>query len=543
MTLKKTQTVTELWQITQNWLMQLGYKANTKFCREEITTHPDYPAITAVIDFLESGSMPYQAVKADASNINEFNYPALAHMQQPGNSYMHIISNAAAWDAQKEITQHWSGIVIFAEKNAVWHNVQNDKYGKENARNKSIKWLYLFTGAILLIASFILLPTFGFNALGLLALAGLVISIGALGAELGYQSAVVKQVCGTISKAGCEQVLKSKYAKAVLGITPADAAVLYFATQFLLYLLGGLFAPLRQGLSLIATGGIAVAVWSIYTQAVKLKQWCALCLGIAAILIAQAIIAISFSFTTIPYFGIGSFVVLFFILALVLLPIKQLIKTNKQNQLKLAELKKWKADAELFNILLYNQQQVDTVVWENDLVIGKKNAPVLITVACNPYCGPCAQAHKQLDDLLHRFKDKIRVQIRFLCNDKDTADKRTVAVKAILQNSLSINDNTQLQQMLTDWFAWMDFEKWNTKWSQQIPLLPSACKSPLSPPLGDRGFLHAQWIQQSNIQFTPAFFINGRKLPGRYNLIDLENLIPQLTNTIKDDDTEIISSN
>ena len=71
------------------------------YCQQEITSHPDYPAITSVIDFLEAGNMPHQVVQADATYISQFNYPLLAHIKQPGNEYIHIIPNATAWDEQK----------------------------------------------------------------------------------------------------------------------------------------------------------------------------------------------------------------------------------------------------------------------------------------------------------------------------------------------------------------------------------------------------------------------------------------------------------
>ncbi len=528
MALKKTNTVTELWQLTQNWLLLLGNKPNTKYCREEITTHPDYPAMTSVTDFLDTGNMKYQAVEADASYIHEFNYPLIAHIRQPGHEYMHIIPNAAEWDNQKEITQHWTGITIFPEKNSSWQNEQNSIYQKNDFKNK------VFATAITLagLCIFIILSAKQLNPLvitfGLLSLIGLIISIVLLATELGYQSQIVKQVCGAVSNGGCEKVLKSKYAKGFFGITPADLSVLYFATQFILYLLSAYFINLFNGLLLIAFGGTAIAVWSIYTQAVKLKQWCALCLGIAAILILQTTLAI-----VLPNYQlliqnsitpVAAFLISIVLLSFILLPVKQLIKTNNTNQQKLAELKKWKTDASLFATLWQQEQQVDTTIWQNDLVIGNPNAPIIITVACNPYCGPCAQAHTALDNLLKHFDGKVKIQIRLLCNAENETDKRTIAVKAILQNAEILNSTAELQQMLTDWFEWMDFEKWNAKWHQNNNI-----------DVNNRLNLHGRWVDDSKIQFTPTFFINGKKMPGRYNLKDLVKMLPQLGEILKNE--------
>jgi protein-disulfide isomerase len=275
----------------------------------------------------------------------------------------------------------------------------------------------------------------------------------------------------------------------------------------------------------LAFSGIAVAAWSIYTQAVKLKQYCALCLSIVAVLVLQSITALFIiqqfilnEISSSVYIGFGSFIALFFILALVLLPTKQLIKTNNSNKLKLAELKKWKLDAGLFINQWQQEQEVDTAIWANDLLIGNPFAPLLITVACNPYCGPCAKAHQQLDNLLHRFANKLKVQIRLLCNAENENDKKTVAVKAILQKAATIKTNSDLQQMLTDWFERMDYEKWDAKW-----------KSDNTINVNKRLQEHSKWVVDSAIAFTPTFFINGKKLPGRYNLDDIEILIPQLT--------------
>ncbi|MEP7237504.1 MAG: vitamin K epoxide reductase family protein [Ferruginibacter sp.] len=513
-------TAPELWQLTQTWLLLLGNKPNTKFCREEITTHPDYPAMTAVTDFLDAGNMHYNAVQADASYIHEFNYPLLAHISQPGQQYLHIIPNATEWDKQKEITQHWSGIALFPEKNTAWQNEQNSLYEKEFFKNKVFAAVLIIGALGLFIASAMQQANIA-TVFGLLSLLGLVISIFLLGTELGYQSQLVKQVCGAVSSGGCEKVLKSKYAKGMLGITPADAAVLYFAAQFIFYLLSPWFTSFLNFLLLTAFAGAVIAAWSIYTQAVKLKQWCTLCLGVVAVLLLQT--GVTFLITGLQLLNLSSiqpllfFIFLIAILTVAMLPVKTLIKTNKTNKQQLAELKKWKTDAGLFITQWQQEQEVDTTIWENDLLLGDVNAPILIMVACNPYCGPCAKAHTQLDELLHRFAGKLKVQVRLLCNAKDEKDKLTIAVKAILQKAEMAESNTELQQMLTDWFTWMDYKKWIDKWQPDITL-----------DVNKRLNEHSKWVADSAVQFTPTFFINGRKLPGRYKLNDIAILLPQL---------------
>ncbi len=527
---KQTETK-ELSTIAHQWLTATGIKTNAAYTKEAITTHPDYPAMTAVTDFLESGGMEYDAVQADASYIHEFNYPLLAHIKQPGNEYLHLINDASVWDKEKSITENWSGIALYAVKGATWHNEENDAAEKLAQKNKYIAAAFVVASLALFIGSvYVQLRDANFlkvgipqllavSHFGLLSLAGLAISIAALGTELGYQSKLVKQVCGTVGNGGCEKVLGSKFAKGFAGITPADASVLYFAAQFILYLIGCFYNPILAGIITIAFAGVAVTAWSIYTQAVKLKEWCALCLCVVAVLVGQIVIAfIQFDVTNFvmiePY--------LFYAIAIALitiayLPIKQLIKTNSKNKQQLASFKKWKTDASLFMAQWEKEPTCDNTIWENDLLIGNSDAPIRITVACNPYCGPCASAHKKLDELVEKYPTKIVVQVRLLCNPTNADDKRTIAVKAILQKAIVLKNNNELQAMLTDWFEWMDYEKWDAKWKMDKDINVS-----------DALIKHEAWNNATGITHTPTFFINGRQIPGRYNINDIEKMILQL---------------
>jgi protein-disulfide isomerase/uncharacterized membrane protein len=513
---QQKETQTELAAIAHHWLTAIGIKINKTHCTQEITTHADYPAITSLVDFLDAGNMRYQAVQADASYIHEFNYPLLAHIKKPGNEYLQSIPNASAWDAQKETTQHWSGITIFPEKNTTWHNEENTLAIKAAQKQQYLFAAWCGIGVLFFAVSAYYRQELWYNIFGLFSLIGVFISIAAFGTELGIQSNAVKQVCGAVSKGGCETVLKSKLAKGIFGITPSDMAVLYFAAQFLVYLVAAFFTNTFSTLPYIGLLGIAIAGASIYTQAMIIKKWCALCLGIASILLLQGLVAPfllnSFSLQSLLIFGLT-----ILLITAILLPIKTLLKANITAKPKLVELTKWQADASIFLARLEKEQTVDTTTWENDLVIGNPNAPIMITVACNPYCGPCAKAHKELDKILEKFEGKVKVQIRLLCNPANEKDNRTIAVKAILQQAITIENNKNLQAILNDWFEWMNYEKWITKWNIKEP---KDIKNIL--------LKHEKWVTENNVTHTPTFFVNGKKLPNRYGLLEIEQLIPNL---------------
>ncbi|XZF14122.1 thioredoxin domain-containing protein [Chitinophagaceae bacterium MMS25-I14] len=514
----------ELSAIAYSWLSQTGNKINESYCTEEINGHPDYPSLTALTDFLESGGLDYEAVQANASYIHEFNYPLLAHIKQPGNEYLHMVADATAWEKEKEVTKEWSGIVLYTVKGSLWHNEENELLQKTQQKNKAVAAAFIAAGIIFFTASVFAYSYWPVNIFGLLSLAGLAVSIAASGAELGYQGTLVKQVCGTVSNGGCEKVLRSKFAKGFAGITPADTSVLYFTTQFALYLAGCRYHPLLAGIINIGFGGIAVAAWSIYTQAVKLKEWCALCLCIVGVLLLQSVISFintDTSYTSGTYISCISFGLCALLFTLAFIPLKQLIKTSSNQRKELTALKKWKTDASLFLTQLDAEPPADISIWENDLLLGDAHAPVRITVACNPYCSPCARSHETLDSLLEKFAGKISVQVRLLCHTHNEKDTRTVAVRAILQKAAELNDNSMLHEMLTDWFHWMNLDKWQQKWQPDN-------KTDVMHVLQQ----HENWMNETGITHTPTFFINGKRMPGRYQLNDLEKLIPQLAGAL-----------
>lgn len=392
----KKNTSAELWQTTHNWLMVSGNAVNKKYCREEVSTHPDYPSLTAVTDFLDTGGMEYNAVQADASYITEFNYPLLAHIKQPGHEYMHLISHSGEWDSEKEITKNWTGIVLYPDGGARWQHKEHDAYRLKQQRNR------VWQIAAVLFASgiFTLLvynnPNPVYAMMGILSLTGIVLSTWITGTELGVQNSIVKQVCGAVGKGGCEKVLKTNYANGFAGLTTGDLALIYFTTQFATFIGTAIYPAMFSAMLLVSFTGIVVAGWSIYTQAVTLKQGCALCLGIVAVLLLQFVLAVFVAANTgilsmFNWQAIASFAALACLAGLIVQPIKQLLTDNHTNTQKLAELKKWKLDAGLFLAQWQQEQKIDTTEWENDLIIGNPQAPVKIIVACNPYCGPCAK--------------------------------------------------------------------------------------------------------------------------------------------------------
>ncbi|RZJ91798.1 MAG: hypothetical protein EOO20_04050 [Chryseobacterium sp.] len=514
--------IKEFWQISLKWLKSCGVELNKEYVRDEIVTHQDYPSLTALTDFLDSGSMKYLAVEGSQDYLSAFQYPLLAHIDVPGEQYMRIIETEDDWHSHPGLLQNWSGIVLMPTDERQWYNDDHQEVHKK-ARQMSIVFIsiciLMFVSLFIMSRLTIDLYNIWFSLLSILGVAfGLVLFV----TELGFQNHIVKQVCGALSDDGCEKVLNSRYASGFLGITPADLTLLYFSSQYV-FLFICIFSGVNSSLSFVLSYiGIFPAVWSIYTQSVLIKKWCVLCLGVVTILILQFVLVQFYPPIFLDFKEILIFMAVLLLLLLILYPIKALLKTIISNKKSLLELKKFKSDPGLF---LYEWEKgisVDTEYWDNEIIIGEPKAPIRVTIACNPYCDPCAQAHFEMEKIMERYPANVCLQIKFLSfnfSNNPLAQKIDEANSLILNTLIKLDDSLEVKKAVDDWFRVMDISQWKKRWRQDDSIDVA--------PLLSR---HFNWISTNQITYTPTIFINGKKLPGLYALKDFAAMIPGLLN-------------
>jgi protein-disulfide isomerase/uncharacterized membrane protein len=527
--------ITELWQTSLQWLKACGFTANKKFIESELTSHPDYPALTSLVDMLDAGGFEYNAVSTDLSYKKEFTYPLLAHIRRGADEQgLLLVNNEGEWDTNTALKESWSGVLVMPEKGASWQHPDNDAAIKKEKQVAFTNYAAAAVVALIVLLTLIRQPGIYYSIFTILSAVGFVIAWLTFNTEMGVQSKLVKQVCNSVNpEGGCDKVLKSDQAKGILGVTPADASLAWFVVQF-----GAVIAALwLPGLATFAVTaaqfallGIAAAAWSLISQKFIVKQWCALCLSIAAVLILQFGLALllpvftahyDFRYTAV-YLAAGIAV-----LVLVIQPLKRLVKSSIQQATLQQQLKKWQQDANVFNGLSQQQEAVDITPWVSDLQLGNAAAPVQLTVACNPYCGPCAKAHATIDALLHKQAKNIGVTVRFTANTKVEGDKRTNAVRLMLQECNGKNP-AEKAAILHNWFTHMDEEKWLQQYNPNRSLdVEGVLKQ------------HEDWAETANIQFTPTFFVNGRQMPGQYKIDDLAVLLPQLSASMQEEEEAV----
>lgn len=167
----------------------------------------------------------------------------------------------------------------------------------------------------------------------------------------------------------------------------------------------------------------------------------------------------------------------------------------------------------MFAKLLNDEVQYALPAMADALIIGEPNAPYTITMVSNPYCQPCAKAHKALNEWLPNRPDvKLQVVFSTANNEKDIKTE----IAAHLMRMRLNGDNALLKNALDDWY-----EQKQKNYDAWAKLYPAINTSDVSAQLETQ----KAWCKMTEITGTPTLFINGRRLPQNYQPEDLKYFI------------------
>jgi len=518
--------------IISKWLSEIGIRVSGKYLKQQLQTHPDYPSMLCITDTLESLGIEHAAVQIDKEQLPEIPVPFLAHLTGNGGEWVMVKSRDDLDQQFPHFYDRWKGTVLAAEKTEGWRNIENER---ELEKERIGKYLVLIFAGILSIIIFTALLTAGtILDAGLLmsALAGILICWLIETKDLGIDNILADQVCG--AKADCNAVIHSKASKLPGGLSWGDIGLIWFTFQFL-FLLNSVLSENTQEanhlLSLCALLYLPFTSFSLFYQWRVAKKWCRLCLIVVGIILVQFALLlpnILINGLQWPGYSTSATAILLLIIGIIgWLSVKRLFVEKKQLEMDKSGLQRFKNNTDIFLALLLKQRRVDTSAWERELQIGNPSGDVQITVACNPYCGPCAKAHQVLNNLVEVDKE-LGLTVRFTIYSSIKEDKKTKAVEFIYQlieTRRAISTENELIQyqkkLLNDGFEWMDFEKFKSKYSilRNFDVNDSLKK-------------HETWGRETNIKFTPTIFLNGYELPKVYNIEDLKFMIRAMKDSI-----------
>jgi uncharacterized membrane protein/protein-disulfide isomerase len=519
----------------------LDVKITGTTLKNSIEEHPDYPSLLSISDVLNNFGIANISANINMKRFSEVPTPFITSIKgkkapvdffavvseiKNGNVLFHNHENGK-WEtcAVEELYNRSSGVVLMAEvEEHAGEKNYKELAGAENRKMILFLAVSLCIPLILLFSGVLSLIQNGINALlpftfSILTLLGAITGVLLILYELDQYTPVIQKICKPGNKINCGAVLQSKASK-IAGISWSTIGFSYFTGQILLLLFSGITNPVSLFLvSLLNALAAPYILFSIYYQWRMVKQWCVLCLTVQILLFLQFLTAlIGHWHTAIPLKEVLTASVLVsvamaylipFVAVSLLVPAYHAAKSSKTNKLQLQRLKH---NPQVFEALLTKQKGIFKSTEGLGIILGNSNATTRIIKVCNPYCWPCSESHKIVEDLLDNNPD-LQVQIIFLSSN-DANDPR----KSIVRHLMAIaekGDETLIKEALDNWYL-KNNDKDYESFSREYPL-----NGELQKQFGKIQNMH-DWCLETNIQFTPTFFVNGYQLPEIYNVTDLK---------------------
>jgi uncharacterized membrane protein len=498
-----------------------------KFLKEKILTHPQYPSLLSLSDTLEEYGVESVAAKLGPDRLDELPLPGIVQVSLANGAFFNVITAVSenmvsVFDEkgkQKDISRldflkMWTGVSLLAEAK---EDAAEPEIGQKIRDRRIIRGLVALGVVSLLLWLGLGLVENGSSGLFLfyflLKLLGLSIS----GIQLWYQqdreNPTLQKFCSGVKSVDCNSVLDSKAFQLLDGrINPSMLAFAYFLAGLIIWVSLGLSSSAFLGWLSLAT--IPVVFYSFYYQAMVIKKWCRFCLLIQAVLVMEVIAVISGEFWIggLSISAIGFFTFLFTGIILGGVWIKPLLEYQNELYKAKRDHGKLKTNKQLFQAALTQSKKIKERPDGLGILIKGKQAKHQVIKVCNPYCGPCSQAHPFLESLYDN--GNIDLQILFTpARDDEQKEKTTRHFLAIAEK-----ENQEItRQALDDWYGGKSKE-----------YAQFATKYPMNGELNqqeEKVKLMEDWCNRENIAYTPTLFINGYELPKEYNVEDLKYLL------------------
>lgn len=519
------------------FLKLLKVKVNKNTVSDSLQNHPDWPSLLCISDALTKWNIPNIAGKIDIKDIKELPVPFIAYTNNRDAPLAVVtkVKDSIVELSQKNYTimqtqsivefeKQWNGVYLIAESNAHSGEPNYLANKRKSVINISIP-IIAFAGVVCLSLLLLKSVIINLNASKIIAvyiqycllLAGVVVTTLLLWYEIDKNNPMLKKVCTGIVKGNCDAILTGRASKVFSWLSWSEVGFFYFIGNLLILLF--LKSPMSNTIALLAwinIGSLSYTVFSIYYQWHIAKQWCVFCLGVQALLLIGGInVVINNLFFPIPYLtsSLSSYALLFYLLPIFIwYSIKPyLLQLQEANVIKRDYLR-IKFNEEVFNTLLKNQKTITISVDGLGIDLGNPNASNTLIKVCNPYCGPCANAHPKIEKLLENNAN-FRVKIIFATPNIESHHSYKPVSHLLAINDCS-EDEKIIKQSLDDWYLAekKDYDKFAIKYKMNGELSKQ----------GDKIEAMDKWCKAMDIYATPTIFINGYQLPDAYEIGDLQ---------------------
>lgn len=501
------------------FLKELKVKNTNSFSETLFEEHPYKYSLYGLSKMLSVYQIPNAGFKLREKNISRLTPPFIAHIGSDfvivrkidSKSIDYIWKGEQSHSPIETFNEVWSGVVLVAEPDEQSTEPDYKRHRtKEILRiiQRSILWLLLSAGVLLLCIHQNITHSFGLCALFVTNLAGLYISYLLLLKQSHTESEYADKICSLFHQTDCSNILESDAAKIGGVLSWSEVGLGYFISNITLLIC---YPSLISYLSIINICALPYTLWSVWYQYKIAKQWCVLCLLVQLLLWVLFTINISTGLIQQPDFLISHLFAVCIIYACPPLLINLLTSTiTKANKLQSVtqELNSIKNTDEVFLAILKKQPYHTVDHSTSQIIFGNRKARLGITILTNPHCEPCAKMHKRVNKLLETAGDKLYVQYVFTSFNDSLQDSNRFLIGTYLHSG-----EKAAMKIYDDWFEKNKYKSKEVFEKAEFELNATDINAETEE--------HKKWKTENHLTATPTILINGYQLSDKYKIEDL----------------------
>jgi len=520
-------------EVVYEFVTSLNVKVTKETVKLTLIKHPEYPSLNSVTDVLKEWGIDNASIQVDTKRLNELPTPFIGVLKTDDTYFTAVKrikdGKVIRYDSEKghikegidDFLKKWNGISVIAEADEKSGENNYKKNKKQEEASQIGGYLALLViGLLGMISILNLLTMFSFIWIGLVVIKGLgtAISYNLLRLESDSGSKLMNKICRIGKNMDCNEIIKSAGSTLFGLISWAEIGFMYFAGWLLALLFIPTSVTLMTTLVISNALGVIFIFYSLYYQAFVAKKWCVLCLSVIVLLIIEF-------FLLLPEWRDGIQQIdarqLLTIATAFAVPITGWFFV-KRISMRLKELKvleyqyyKLKYNKVLFTNIQKQQQAMPRKISDlAAITIGDQNASNIITFVTNPYCGPCAVAHSELEEFL-KLNRQYKAELVFTLDGDLNGSKND-----IIKHWLAIARQKNISTEITSWFQQpiKDYEAWAVNYPVEIP-------EQLNEEIQEMLDYQKSWFNEANIVSTPTIFFNENRLSPLFKLEDLRHVL------------------
>ncbi|WP_289307055.1 thioredoxin domain-containing protein [uncultured Phocaeicola sp.] len=500
------------------FLKELNIKHTNSYSSSLFEEHPNKYNLYGISQMLNLYNIPNIGIKVENKDLNSLELPVIAHI-----GYDFVVVNKVTntqvgfyWKGKHTILnidkfiELWSGIALIAEptKESIEPSYRKHFITEILNRIQTFSILTIAIALILLLCIFQSLSTIKILFL-LCNLCGCIICYFLLQKQNHTESLYADKICSLFKQKDCNDILDSKVAKIFDWLSWSEIGMGFFISNILILItLPGLFEYVIP----VCICALPYTIWSIWYQIRVAKQLCTLCLIVQSILWSIFFIAL-FNENMFPnklnYFNFIFVGMVYLFMIFSINKLSNIILSNQQMTNVRQELNSMKFTDDVFVTLLKKRPYYKVSRLDSNIILGNPDSSICITILTNPHCQPCAFAHKKIERILKKNKDKMHIQYIFTAFNDNLLSSNKILIAAYQQKN-----QDEVRDIYTQWF-------------NKGKISPDAFAKKMNIEISNHRVQeeldkHYQWKKYNQLSVTPTILINGYLLPENYNVDDLE---------------------